>query len=299
MIRFFTAIKYIFIDLRMDKLFTIGQLIGRWLVRILVAYAVICSLAITIGLVAAYRYVMAPINEIKALAASNPVESAYMAAYREDLRRQNKPDTLTHLFVPLDSISKNLQNAVIAAEDDGFWVHPGFNIDAMVRAYAYNVQSGKIKRGGSTITQQLVKNLFLDTDKNFERKYKEMAYTLLVEKFLGKKRILELYLNYAQWGPSLFGCEAAAQLYFKKPASQLSRYEAIRMAALLASPERKNPFYEKSTFLSSRIQVIANNLYIHHIIDDTGYRNITGAPPPNDSTHADSSQAQTDTSSIE
>lgn len=247
---------------------------------IFLLYAVVFSIAGTIALCIAYQFVMTPLRQVKALKTSNPVETVYMTRYRTTLR---PIDTLRQKFVPLDSISPFLQNAVLAAEDDGFYTHPGFNIDAMLSAIEYNKSHNGIKRGASTITQQLAKNLFLSNEKSFERKARELVYTLLLEKFLGKKRILELYLNYAQWGKTIFGCEAASQQYYKKSCRNLSRMEAARLAAVLAMPNKVSPLTINSGFISQRIAVIANNLFLHHWIDDSGYVGLTGNPPPNDS----------------
>jgi monofunctional glycosyltransferase len=244
------------------------------------AYAIVFSIIATYLVYKGYQYVMQPFRDVQTLVLQNPNETSYMTVFREQLRKAGKPDTLLRIFVPLDSISPILKQTVIAAEDDGFYVHPGFDIEAILSAHEYNMRYNKIKRGGSTITQQLAKNLFLSNTRSFERKFKELAYTLLMEKYLGKDRILELYLNYAQWGPNLFGCEAASQFYFKKPSKKLSYNEAVRLAAVLVSPERLSPNREQSTFLSSRVQVIANNLYLHHQINDSGYESLTGSPPP-------------------
>lgn len=264
------------------------------IIGLLLTYAILFSIAGTYALLKAYKYITAPINEVKLLKGRNPDKTAYMEQYSLELKQKGKSDTLVQTFVSLDSISPYLQEAVLAAEDDGFYIHPGFDLEAMISANEYNLRCKKIKRGGSTISQQTAKNLFLTNDRNFERKYKELAYTLLMEKFLGKKRILELYLNYAQWGSNLFGCEAASQFYFKKPCSRLNRFESIRLAAILSSPARLNPLNSKSTILTQRVQVIANNLYSHHQINDSGYQSITGFPPVKDSTTFDSSTATPD-----
>ena len=182
--------------------------------------------------------------------------------------------------MPLDSISKTLVAAVLAAEDDGFYTHPGISLDAIVEAMEYNRAANSLKRGASTISQQLAKNLFLSPEKSFERKIKEFGYTLLMEKYLGKDRILELYLNYAQWGKNVFGCEAAANVYYRKNSLNLTMTESARMAACLAMPTRITPHYTKSGFMAKRIAVIANNMYIRNKIDDAGYMALTGEMPP-------------------
>ena len=240
-------------------------------------YAVVFSVAGTIGLFMGYRYVTAPLRRVQFLRDHNPTGTAYMTRYRATL---GPGDTLAPIFIPIDSISPNLCNAVLAAEDDGFYTHPGFDIEAMLFALKYNRAARGIKRGASTISQQLAKNLFLTNEKTFERKYKELGYTLLLEKYLGKKRILELYMNYAQWGKTIFGCEAASRHYYKKSCRNLSREEATRLAAVLSMPNSASPLNAGSAFIGQRIAVIANNLYLHRQIDDSGYTRLTGAPPP-------------------
>lgn len=246
----------------------------QWLV---VSYAVVFSIAGTIALFFLFRTVVTPINQVRMLRTSNPKETLYMSRCRASL---GPGDRMTQMFVPIDSVSKNLQDAVLAAEDDGFYTHPGVDIEAILAAIEYNREHNGLKRGASTITQQLAKNLFLNGDKSFGRKYLELVYSVLLEKYLGKKRIFELYLNYAQWGKNIFGCEAASRHYYKKPSRNLSRTEAARLASILAMPERVSPLNENSTFIAKRIAVIANNMLLHHIIDDSGYVALTGSPVP-------------------
>ena len=248
--------------------------------RFLLAYAVLFSIVGTIILATVAVIIGIPVFTVKTLAFVNPGESAFMKDYKTILRHSGKADTLSHVFVPIDSISINLQNAVLAAEDDAFYVHPGIDINAVLDAYNYNLERRRIKRGASTLTQQLAKNLFLNGDRTFNRKYKELMYTLLMENFLGKKRILELYLNYAQWGKTIFGCEAASRHYFGKSAKNLSTHEAARLAAVLVAPARLSPTNASSGFMQRRLAVIATNLYSHSSISADNYRDITNSEPP-------------------
>lgn len=259
------------------------RIIGQVFIGLAITYSLLFSIACTIFLYVAYTNIIRPIKDVQYLAQHNPKETIFMRQYCLDMKKKGLPPTPSQIFVPLDSISKQLKSAVIAAEDDGFYMHPGFDIAAILDAYQYNKIHNRNARGASTITQQLAKNLFLSDEKSFIRKFRELGYTLLMEKTLGKDRILELYLNYAQWGDSLFGCEAASQYYFKKPSSRLTLGESMRMAATLASPERLNPHSVKSVFLQKRIEVIANNLYLKHIIDDSIYSSVCGKTPPRDS----------------
>ncbi|MFW6244273.1 MAG: monofunctional biosynthetic peptidoglycan transglycosylase [Fibrobacterota bacterium] len=245
-----------------------------------ITYAVAFSLTMTALFIIGYIYVMNPINEVKRLKAENPQETAFMVQHRKKLSEREENDSLVHEFIPLNSISKILVEAVIAAEDDGFYNHPGFSLVAIADAIEHNRSSGSRKRGASTITQQLAKNLFLSPERSFERKAKELGYTLLMERILEKDRILELYLNYAQWGKNVFGCEAASKTYFRKRSSELTRSQAVRMAAVLAMPSKLTPHHTKSIFMGKRLLVIANNLYLKGVIDVSGYYSITGRYPP-------------------
>jgi monofunctional biosynthetic peptidoglycan transglycosylase len=143
--------------------------------------------------------------------------------------------------VPLSFISENLKSAVVTAEDDGFWRHKGIDWDAQKVAWRRNLDERALKHGGSTITQQLARNLYLSPSRNPLRKIKEGLIALRLEKTLGKRRILELYLNCAEWGNGVFGAEAAAQAYFGKSAAELTPDEAVAMAVVLPNPRRWSP----------------------------------------------------------
>ena len=173
-------------------------------------------------------------------------------------------------WVPYAQISDNLKRAAIASEDDGFSTHDGVDWDALEKAWARNNKAeqraeakgtGKPAKvvGGSTITQQLAKNLLLSGERNLFRKGQEFVLTMALEALLSKQRILEIYLNSVEWGEGVFGAEAAAQHYFRKPASRLSAYESARLVVMLPRPK----YFEKtpnSAYLSGRSGVIAARL---------------------------------------
>lgn len=140
-------------------------------------------------------------------------------------------------WVPPERIADSARRAVVAAEDQKFYQHQGFDVEAIEKAYAHN-QKAKRKRGASTISQQTAKNLFLWSGGGYFRKGLEAAYTVLIEALWPKQRILTVYLNIAEFGPGIYGVEAAAQAYFKKSAAQLSASEAARLAAVLPSPRK-------------------------------------------------------------
>jgi monofunctional biosynthetic peptidoglycan transglycosylase len=144
-------------------------------------------------------------------------------------------------FVPLDEISLNLQHAVIAAEDARFYQHHGFDWQAIQIAAEDDLEGGRRIRGGSTLTQQLVKNLFFGTGRSILRKGAEFTLVPVAELVLGKQRILELYLNVVEWGPGVYGAEAASQYYFRTPARGLGRGQSAELAAILPAPLKRRP----------------------------------------------------------
>jgi len=143
-------------------------------------------------------------------------------------------------FVPLNQISPDFQHAVIAAEDARFYQHHGFDWHAIEIAAEGDMDGGRI-RGGSTITQQLVKNLFFGTGRSFLRKGAEFTLVPVAELVLGKRRILELYLNVVEWGPGIYGAESASRTYYKSPARTLDRQQAAQLAAILPAPLKRSP----------------------------------------------------------
>jgi monofunctional biosynthetic peptidoglycan transglycosylase len=168
----------------------------------------------------------------------NPGTTGFM---REslDTARQTEPNVrMQQIWMPLNRISENLQSAVITSEDARFVEHEGVDWDAVEKAYQNNKKRGKKIKGGSTITQQLAKNLFLSGERSYLRKGQELIITYMLEFCLSKARILELYLNVVEWGNGIFGAEAAAQHYYGVPAARLSAEQSARLAAMLPEPRR-------------------------------------------------------------
>ena len=154
---------------------------------------------------------------------------------------QSGPYQKRYHFVPLTQISPNLQHAVIAAEDARFYQHHGFDWQAMQLAAENDVEGGKRLRGGSTLTQQLVKNLFFGTQRSLLRKGAEFTLVPVAELVLGKQRILELYLNVVEWGPGVYGADAVCHADYKSSARNVSRQQAAQLAAVLPAPRRRRP----------------------------------------------------------
>jgi monofunctional biosynthetic peptidoglycan transglycosylase len=166
----------------------------------------------------------------------NPSSSAFMQDRLETLQEKNPKAKLRHQWVPYDKISLNLKRALVAAEDANFMEHAGFDWDAIQRAYEKNLRKGKVVAGGSTISQQLAKNLFLSPKRSAIRKLEEAFITLIIETVMSKERIFEIYLNIIEWGNGVFGCEAAAKYYFKTSAARLDAWEAAKLAAMVPNP---------------------------------------------------------------
>ena len=164
-----------------------------------------------------------------------------------------KPYQKRSEWVPLASISPNLQHAAIAAEDARFYQHHGIDWTEVSKVAEESLEEGEITRGGSTITQQLVKNLFLTTSRSPIRKAVEFALIPPTELLLSKDRILELYLNVIEWGPGVYGAEAAARYYYHTTSARLTRNEAVRLAAIIPSPKRRKP--ERMNDYAGKIEI--------------------------------------------
>jgi monofunctional biosynthetic peptidoglycan transglycosylase len=171
----------------------------------------------------------------------DPPTTAVHIERRVEAWIHHKPYRLRYQFVPLSEISPNLQHAVIAAEDGRFYEHHGFDWHAIQLAAEEDEKGGHRLRGGSTITQQLVKNLLLGTSRSYLRKAAEFTLVPVAELVLGKQRILELYLNEVEWGPGIYGVEAASRAYYGKSARKIDRDEAARLAAILPLPLNRRP----------------------------------------------------------
>jgi len=171
-----------------------------------------------------------------------PRETSFMALRLAE-RQHNRPDAgIRYQWVAYERISPHLKRAVVAAEDDRFMDHKGFDWEGIQRALVRNQEQGRTAAGGSTITQQLAKNLFLSPSRSYVRKAQEAVLTIMIEATWSKQRILEVYLNVVEWGDGVFGAEAAAQRYFGISALRVGPVESVRMAVMLPNPRR----YEQS-----------------------------------------------------
>ncbi|MBB1626797.1 monofunctional biosynthetic peptidoglycan transglycosylase [Achromobacter sp. UMC71] len=219
-----------------------------------VLMALVCAVLLyqfwLFGLVVWYKY-------------QNPGSSAVMREELARLRDGNADFRLKYEWVPYDKINRSLKLAVVASEDSNFTEHDGVEWDAIRKAWEYNQkqeEAGRSKmRGGSTITQQLAKNLFLSSSRSYVRKGQELVLTYMIEHVMTKERILELYLNVAEWGVGVFGAQAAAKHYFNVPAASLGASQSARLAAMLPNP-RFYDSHRNSNYLNSRVYTLTRRM---------------------------------------
>jgi monofunctional glycosyltransferase len=184
--------------------------------------------------------------DVARLATFNPTSTALMDSRVAQAKEQGRVVRKQWVWIPLSRISPHLIRAVVTAEDASFFIHEGFDWEGLKDAALHNLEAGEMKRGGSTITQQLAKNLYLSSERSLFRKAREALITRSLEHRLTKERILELYVNVAEWGRGVYGAEAAARHHFGKPAADLSADEAAWLAAILPSPQRYDPIRKTS-----------------------------------------------------
>ncbi len=189
----------------------------------------------------------------------NPGSTSFMRQQLSELREKNPNATLKHEWVPYERISVNLKRAVVASEDSRFAEHGGVDWEALEKAYERNNKRSKVVGGGSTITQQLAKNLFLSGSRSYLRKGQEMIIAFMLETVMSKRRILEVYLNVVEYGRGVFGAEAAAKHYFRTSAANLSAQQAARLAVMLPNPR----YYDKhrtTNYLTRRTALIQRRM---------------------------------------
>jgi len=182
-----------------------------------------------------------------------------MQSRLEKLREKDPKAMLNHRWMPYSRISVHLKRAIIAAEDARFLDHEGFDWEAIQKAYEKNQRKGKVVAGGSTISQQLAKNLFLSGESTWWRKVQEAMLTVMIETIMSKRRILEIYLNVIEWGNGVFGAEAAAHYHFGITAAALGRELAARLSAMVPSPSRYFPGRE-TAYLQRRAEIIRSRM---------------------------------------
>jgi monofunctional biosynthetic peptidoglycan transglycosylase len=221
------------------------------------AMAFLIILAILASIGASFMF-----PDITKLKKENPEKTSFMKYREREWKRQGRKISIKQTWTPLSRISPYLIKAVLIAEDDKFYQHEGFDFEAIQIAIEKD-----IKFGGSTISQQLAKNLYLSPAKNPARKLAEAVLTWRIERTLSKKRILELYLNVAEWGEGIFGIEAASFHYYGKPASELNPEEAARLASVLPNPRKYSPA-GTSRYVEKRSKLIYDIMVKRGIVTD-------------------------------
>jgi monofunctional biosynthetic peptidoglycan transglycosylase len=228
-----------------------------------------------IGLVAWILALQAALPRVDELATHVPARTAIMREREAEARARGKPFRPDQRWIPLDRISPLLRDAVLVAEDDAFFQHGGLDWRAIRESAQRNVEAGRIVRGGSTITQQLAKNLYLGSERTIPRKAEEILLALRLERALSKRRILELYLNLIEWGDGIFGVEAAARRYYGVSASALDARESAHLAAVIVNPRRFSPLGD-SPRIERRAHMILARLYRRGVLTEAEYRAALG-----------------------
>ena len=189
----------------------------------------------------------------------DPSSTAYMRSDAWRLRRDGHGQTVQRQWVPYEQISRNLKRAIIASEDANFVNNNGYETDAILQAWEKNKAKGRIVAGGSTITQQLARNLFLSREKSYIRKGQELIITWMLETCMDKERIFEIYLNSVEWGDGVYGAQAAARYYYGTSAAKLTAWQAARLAVMLPRPKYFDT-HRHSAYLAQRAGVIARRM---------------------------------------
>jgi monofunctional biosynthetic peptidoglycan transglycosylase len=217
-------------------------------------------------------------DEVRSLSRRNPGKTGVMLQREAEARAKGRKPRFVQSWVPIGRVSRHLIHAVVAAEDPNFFGHEGVDWDAVKESLEHDVRKRSFARGGSTITQQLAKNLFFTTYKSVVRKVREVVVARWLEEDLTKARILEIYLNVIEWGDGVYGCEAGARRYYGKPAAALDEFEAAGLAAMIPSPRRINPVVNPARLARAQRRVLwlmARLGYTRRGVGDLG-----AEPPP-------------------
>lgn len=213
-------------------------------------------------------YVYLTLPDVRPLRTGNPTTTAFMELRAQEARAQGQAPRVVQRWVGYGRISPHLKRAVLVAEDDAFWQHDGIDVDQLRESIQTDWTRGRFLRGGSTITQQLAKNLYLSPSRNPLRKLRELFIARRLEAELKKARIFELYLNVIEWGDGLYGAEAAARTYFHKSAADLNPEESALLAAAIVNPRVLNPAHPSGRLLR-RQQLILRRMGVVLPPEDT------------------------------
>jgi len=222
--------------------------VRRWMLRVLLAAGLL--------LVGYHAWLFA---QVWWLRGHNPSTTAFMEQGLDRLQDRSPQARLQHRWIPYEQVSVHLKRAVVAAEDQKFLDHEGFDLEEMEKAYELNKRRGRVRRGASTISQQLAKNLFLSARRSYVRKAEEAVITGMIELLLSKRRILEIYLNVIEWGNGVYGADAAARHYFGTSAASLDAEQSARLAAMIPNPR----FYDRrgvTPYLERRTAILLGQM---------------------------------------
>ncbi len=244
-------------------------------VVLLLILLALAGLAVLVALSAA----RAGLYDVKSLARTTPPRTALMREREAQARQRGRPYSIRQIWVPYERISPLLRRAVLTAEDDAFYQHGGLDWDELAASARRNLEAGRVVRGGSTITQQLAKNLYLGDRRTLTRKLTEMFLAPRMERALSKRRIFELYLNLIEWGDGIYGAEAAARADFGVSASALTPRQALLLAAVIINPRRFSVLAPPRR-IERRVRMIAGRMHRRGFLDDVQYAEAIGAPPP-------------------
>jgi monofunctional biosynthetic peptidoglycan transglycosylase len=231
---------------------------------LLILFAILLTILFFIGL-----FILS-LPDVSDLKTKNPKTTSIIEMRIRSAKKAGKKLKILQKWVDFKIIPEMLKNTIRLSEDAGFYYHEGIDYYELKEAIKKNLKEGKKVRGGSTITQQLAKNLYLSTDKSYYRKIKEFFIAKKLEKKLSKDRIFVLYLNLIEFGSGIFGVEAASEFFFKKPVNQLNLTEIIRLAAVIPKPLRVSPLSD-SRYLHWRANLLLDRLYKYKYISDKNY----------------------------
>ena len=234
--------------------------------------------AIALGLLGVAWLQVATID-VTSLATKVPERTALMRQRAREASAKGRAYTERRHWVPYERISPSLRRAVLVAEDDAFFSHDGLDWNEIKASAQKNWRTRQFARGGSTITQQLAKNLWLGTERTPTRKFKELLLALRLERALSKKRIFELYLNSIEWGDGVYGIDAAANRWFATSAAGLSARQSVRLAAVIINPRRYSPVAPDRR-IERRTRMIASRLRRRGALSDADYRAVLDLPDP-------------------
>ena len=217
--------------------------------------------------------------DVEALATGRPGRTALMRQRAREAATAGRPWHERQVWVPYERISPYLRHAVLIAEDDAFFSHDGLDWNEIRKSARHDLETLRFARGGSTITQQLAKNIWLGSARTSWRKFEEMLLALRLERTLPKRRIFELYLNVIEWGDGVWGCEAAARRWFGTSAAALDARQSVRLAAVIINPRRYSPV-EPPRRIERRIRMIASRMRRRGELSEAGWRAVLGLPEP-------------------